>query len=747
MIYHRQIIDQHPLQIYASSLIFSPIQSITKTQFKPLSWIIGSPAIEQNWSSCLLTIENTKDYSPSLENIAWSPDGTQIASQDYVDVKIWNSMTGQCTATLRGHTDQVIALAWSQGGRLASACQAGEVRIWDTITHQCSKVFKGEDGYLFALVWSPDGSQIARTTIPVSWTPNYVMLKKIDWRQEGLVWDTVTGEEISNVRPFLSLGWSMGRFLTISPLGVDGVSIQEFATGQEVCVLKDTLDQEYSSAPFEKVFWGPDQIAISHHTHINIWDIKTCTLVSTLRYLPGDMSSPITTLSWSQDGIRIASGNAKMTAVYIWDERSTQETLLFEHRGSTHTLLWSPNSTKLASCSQDGAIRIWDPAFGESATTTTSTALDLHPEPVKKLTWSPNLKYLVSSSPLADDTNGSRWTNWTTCKVWDPSTSQCLLNRESVGSHTWSPDGNRIALMTEHGIEMHSLENATYNSMSKSPGFNSPPSQAFSPHCLLAWSHHGDTLACSWLTGITSFWSVTSDFSLGALDQDVKFFDKASPEKPSLWSNASRHIQALSWSEDDSALAIAATDEIKILDTKTNQWTISIGDQSPLPELEFRTLAWSKDGTRIAASGYHWVKMWSVAGVLLANIEIPRLESRGCLVGNIPGETCYKSHIDDVQFDGSSRDRLRVVYDEIYTSYYQLPDVLPDTDPLAHFSQPILGYGWDSVGNWITYEGTRILKVPAEYRVQEWAAATVGGKLALGCRSGQVLIFQFSHSP
>jgi hypothetical protein len=180
---------------------------------------------------------------------------------------------------------------------------------------------------------------------------------------------------------------------------------------------------------------------------------------------------------------------------------------------------------------------------------------------------------------------------------------------------------------------------------------------------------------------------------------------------------------------------------------KTNQWTISIGDQSPLPESEFRTLAWSKDGTRIAASGYHWVKMWSVAGVLLANIEIPRLESRGCLVGNIPGETCYKSHIDDVQFDGSSRDRLRVVYDEIYTSYYQLPDVLPDTDPLAHFSQPILGYGWDSVGNWITYEGTRILKVPAEYRVQEWAAATVGGKLALGCRSGQVLIFQFSHSP
>ncbi|KAJ5392566.1 NACHT-domain-containing protein [Penicillium cosmopolitanum] len=488
MIYHRQIIDQHPLQIYTSSLIFSPMQSITKNQFKPSSLIIGSPAMEQNWSSCLLTIENTKDCSASLENIAWSPDGTQIASQDDINVKIWNSTTGQCTATLRGHGDQIVSLAWSQDGRLASACQAGEVRIWNTITNQCSKIFKGEDGYLFSLVWSPDGSQIARATIPTSWTINYPMLKTIDWRQEGTVWDTITGEELSNAKPFLSLGWSMDKFLTISPLGVDGVSIQEFATGQEVCILKDTLDQEYSSTPFEKVFWGQDQIAINHHTHLNVWDIKTCTLVSTVRYLFGDMSSPLATVSWSQHGIWIASGSEAKTSVFVWDEISDQETMLFKHIDPTYTLLWSPDCTRLATCSQDGTIRVWDSAAGSSAAVAISPTLDLHPESVEMLKWSPNLQYLASSSPLANDTEGSHWTNWTTFKIWDSSTSQCLLNRESVGRYFWSFDGNRIALLTKHGIEVHNFENAQYKSTSTSP--DSHPLPTKSSVRIVTWLGH-----------------------------------------------------------------------------------------------------------------------------------------------------------------------------------------------------------------------------------------------------------------
>lgn len=699
--------------------------------------------MEQNWSSGLLTIENTKDLCNNLENIAWSPDGTQIASQDDVNVKIWNSMTGQCTATLRGHADQVVSLAWAQDGRLASACQAGEVRIWNTITNRCS-ILEGSDGYLFALVWSPDGSHIARTTIPISWTINYTMLKSIDWRQEGTVWDTVTGEENSNAKPFLSLGWSMDRFLTVSPLETDGVSIQEFATGQEICILKDSLNQEHPSAPFEKVFWGKDQIAINHHTHVNIWDIKTGTLVSTFQNLPGDMSSPLATVSWSQRGINIVSGSADMTTIYVWDEISKQEKVLFERRDLTYVLLWSPDGTGLASCSRGGTIRIWDPEADSSAAAAIFPALDLHPASVNMLKWSPNLKYLVSSSLPANYSQGAQWTSWAVCKIRGSSTHQCLLNRESVGRYSWSSVRNKIVLLTKNGLEVHNFEKAQDTDISKSPDSHSLPNINFTPHSLLAWSNNGDMLACSWLVGTTKFWDVTNGISLRAIDRDVTFFDKTSPDRPHLWSNVSRRTHALSWSKDDCVLAIAATDEIKILDTRTNQWTVRIGDQSPLPEFEYKTLAWSKDGTRIAGSGHHWVKVWSVTGELLSNIEIPQTESRKCPVGS-KGETCYMSHIDDIQFDGPSRDILRVVYDNVYTCYYQLPDVLPDTDPSANLSQPVMGYGWDSVGHWITYRGNRILKVPAEYRVHEWAAATAEGKFTLGCRSGQVLISQFSH--
>ena len=126
--------------MYSSGLVFSPTQSITRICYqkeKP-DWILNSPVVDESWSSCLQTLEGHR--SP-VSSIAWSPDGSQLASASVDNtVKIWDPATGQCASTLEGHGNSVRSIAWSpdgSGSRLASASDDSTVRIWDPATVDC----------------------------------------------------------------------------------------------------------------------------------------------------------------------------------------------------------------------------------------------------------------------------------------------------------------------------------------------------------------------------------------------------------------------------------------------------------------------------------------------------------------------------------------------------------------------------------------------------------------------------------
>ncbi|OCK89247.1 HET-domain-containing protein [Cenococcum geophilum 1.58] len=79
IMYHIQAIQNSPLQAYASALIFSPDRSLIRSYFKgeEPKWISIKPAIGDQWSACLQTLEGHSDW---VWSVAFSHDSARLAS-------------------------------------------------------------------------------------------------------------------------------------------------------------------------------------------------------------------------------------------------------------------------------------------------------------------------------------------------------------------------------------------------------------------------------------------------------------------------------------------------------------------------------------------------------------------------------------------------------------------------------------------------------------------------------------------
>ena len=73
-LYNRLVIEQAPLQLYCSALIFAPEKSIIRKRFEKCipTWIKRKPRVQAHWSALLQTLEG---HSSDVRTVAFSPDG------------------------------------------------------------------------------------------------------------------------------------------------------------------------------------------------------------------------------------------------------------------------------------------------------------------------------------------------------------------------------------------------------------------------------------------------------------------------------------------------------------------------------------------------------------------------------------------------------------------------------------------------------------------------------------------------
>jgi hypothetical protein len=265
-------------------------------------------------------------------------DGRIISGSDDKVIRIWNTVSGSCIASLEGHEDPVISLAVLGNGCLASGSDDETIRLWDLESGKCTAVLKGHTGGVASLVPVYNGclaSGSADATIRL--------------------WDTASGRCTGVLKGHEDWVFSLA-LLEDARLasGSDDNTIRLWDLKTGVC---NFVLQGHEDSVSSLVVLRDGRIASgSRDETIRLWDQENGECIA----LIDGHERPVNSLALLASGL-LAAGTE---SIWIWDLSKRDCVNGFLGPVSGIRSIVELRNDRLASGSADGAIRIWDTSIG-----------------------------------------------------------------------------------------------------------------------------------------------------------------------------------------------------------------------------------------------------------------------------------------------------------------------------------------------------------------------------------------------
>lgn len=286
-------------------------------------------------------------------DVAWSPDGTRIASSSKdKTVQIWNATSGGHIYTYLGHTSDVYTAAWSPDGKhIASCSQDKTVQVWNAADGGHVFPYRGHKDAVINVAWSPNGVRLA--------SGGGNLFKTINTSDNTVqVWDATDGSHVfiyhGHTNSVEQVVWSPdGRRIATASLDKT-VQVWDAIDGGHVFTYTGHTDQVFIAA------WSPNGKYLASggvDQTVQIWNAADGGHIFTYT----GHTDWVTGVAWSPDSTRIASGSADKT-VQVWDAMNGGHVFVYNgHTNYVVTTAWSPDGTRIASSSYDNTVQIWSP--------------------------------------------------------------------------------------------------------------------------------------------------------------------------------------------------------------------------------------------------------------------------------------------------------------------------------------------------------------------------------------------------
>lgn len=381
-----------------------------------------------------------------MEVVAWSPDGTQIASSSDATIKVWSAITGETLLTYQGHTDRISALSWSPDGKYLASKDRG--------AFYTSKINQQNT---FQMSFSSDLEYLASRD-----TDFFDTWEKFNELNTLQIWEASTGKVILTrlCHPIDArfIGWSPdGKYLVFSKRNLlypdgrhAGFSKEDILREDLVNVIAEVLEVKTGSKKLEltitgpwylssvvALFWCPDGARIlsaEDDGTVRVWESASGKLLLTYTGLNPQLSAT----AWSPDGTRLAALgtlSGRVRTLSTGNRKAIMETHPLVEVNQPlllPTLAWSPDNTRFTLASTDLTISVYDAVTGNILLTYRG-----HSSSVRTIAWSPDGSRLASG-----DEEGQ-------VHIWDAGTGNHLLTYEghagAVYALAWAPEGIRIA--------------------------------------------------------------------------------------------------------------------------------------------------------------------------------------------------------------------------------------------------------------------------------------------------------------